>query len=74
MGERIARDLRVKLFGHLLHFDLSFYDEKMTGELNDRLNFDVQEFKSCFKSCVSQGLRTFTQVFYKLCCFFYNKI
>lgn len=62
MDERFARDLRVKLFGHFLHFELSFYDEHMTSELNDRLNFDVQEFKSCFKSCVAQGLKTFTQV------------
>lgn len=63
MGERIASDLRVKLFNHLLYFDLSFYDKQMTGELNDRLNFDVQEFKSSFKLCVSQGLRTITQVY-----------
>uniref|UniRef100_A0A915DFY0 ABC transmembrane type-1 domain-containing protein n=1 Tax=Ditylenchus dipsaci TaxID=166011 RepID=A0A915DFY0_9BILA len=62
MGERIAADLRVRLFEHLLQFDMTFYDQQRTSELNDRLNFDVQEFKSCFKACVAQGLRTSAQV------------
>ncbi|KAI1725030.1 ABC transporter transmembrane region domain-containing protein [Ditylenchus destructor] len=61
MGERIASDLRVRLFEHLLHFDMTFYDQQKTGELSDRLNFDIQEFKSCFKACVAQGLRTTAQ-------------
>jgi len=62
MGERMASGLRVRLFDHLLHFDMAFFDQQRVGELNDRLNVDVQEFKSSFKTCVSQGLRTFTQV------------
>ncbi|KHJ99184.1 hypothetical protein OESDEN_00817 [Oesophagostomum dentatum] len=33
-----------------------------TAELTTRLNVDVQEFKSCFKLTVAQGLRTITQV------------
>lgn len=62
MGERMAADLRLRLFNHILHFDMSFFDQQSSGELSDRLNFDVQEFKSSFKACISQGLRTFTQV------------
>lgn len=62
MGERMAMDLRMRLFEKLLHFDMSFYDQQKSGELSDRLNYDVQEFKSSFKLCVSQGLRTFAQV------------
>uniref|UniRef100_A0A914XUS2 Mitochondrial potassium channel ATP-binding subunit n=1 Tax=Panagrolaimus superbus TaxID=310955 RepID=A0A914XUS2_9BILA len=61
MGERMAADLRVKLLNKLLHHDMYFFDEQRTGELNDRLNNDVQEFKSSFKLCVAQGLRTFAQ-------------
>uniref|UniRef100_A0A914PU77 ABC transmembrane type-1 domain-containing protein n=1 Tax=Panagrolaimus davidi TaxID=227884 RepID=A0A914PU77_9BILA len=61
MGERMAADLRVKLLNKLLHHDMCFFDEQRTGELNDRLNNDVQEFKSSFKLCVAQGLRTFAQ-------------
>jgi ABC-type multidrug transport system fused ATPase/permease subunit len=62
MGEKIATDLRVQLFTQLLHQDMSFYDSQKTGELCDRLSYDVQEFKSSFKSCIAQGLRTFAQV------------
>ncbi|KAK0398331.1 hypothetical protein QR680_002536 [Steinernema hermaphroditum] len=61
LGERMASDLRMQLFDRLLHQDMSFYDAQRTGELSARLNGDVQEFKSCFKLTVSQGLRTFAQ-------------
>ncbi|TMS37897.1 hypothetical protein L596_004735 [Steinernema carpocapsae] len=62
LGERMASDLRMQLFDHLLDQDMSFYDAQRTGELNARLSNDVQECKSCFKAVVSQGLRTFAQV------------
>jgi ATP-binding cassette, subfamily B (MDR/TAP), member 8 len=41
---------------------MPFFDAQNSGELSDRLNFDVQQFKSSFKECVSQGLRTTAQV------------
>ncbi|VDL71178.1 unnamed protein product [Nippostrongylus brasiliensis] len=62
LGERMAADLRVRLFNHLLTMDMAFYDSQKTAELSARLNVDVQEFKSCFKLSVAQGLRTVTQV------------
>ncbi|KAK6019571.1 ABC transporter, ATP-binding protein [Ostertagia ostertagi] len=62
LGERMAADLRVKLFNRLLIMDMAFYDSQRTSELSARLNSDVQEFKSCFKLTVAQGLRTLTQV------------
>ena len=34
----------------------------MTFHLDFRLTSDVQDFKSSFKLCISQGLRAFTQV------------
>ncbi|KAK6044081.1 hypothetical protein COOONC_18414 [Cooperia oncophora] len=61
LGERMAADLRVKLFSRLLIMDMAFYDSQKTAELSARLNNDVQEFKSCFKLTVAQGLRTLTQ-------------
>ncbi|CAJ0932744.1 unnamed protein product, partial [Mesorhabditis belari] len=62
MGERMAADLRVKLFDRLLHLDMAFYDAQKTGELSSRLSLDVHEFKSSFKLTVSQGLKTLVQV------------
>ena len=40
---------------------MAFFDEHRTGELVNRLTTDVQDFKSAFKQCVSQGLRSVTQ-------------
>ncbi|XP_076053089.1 mitochondrial potassium channel ATP-binding subunit-like [Oratosquilla oratoria] len=62
MGERIASDLRQELFNALVVQDIAFYDKHKTGELVNRLTADVQDFKSSFKMCISQGMRSVTQV------------
>jgi len=61
VGERIAAKLREDLFASLLSQDMEFFDRHKSGELASRLSSDVQEFKSSFKLCVSQGLRCSTQ-------------
>ncbi|CAI5437488.1 unnamed protein product [Caenorhabditis angaria] len=61
LGERMAMKMRSELFNKLLYLDMAFFDSHKTGELSARLNSDVQEFKSSFKMCVSQGLRTIAQ-------------
>jgi ATP-binding cassette subfamily B (MDR/TAP) protein 8 len=61
VGERVALDLRNRLFTTLVEQDISFYDTHRTGELVSRLTADVQDFKSSFKMCISQGLRSVTQ-------------
>lgn len=62
MGENMAASLKKSLFAQLIKQDIAFYDSKRAGELIDRLTTDVQEFKSSFKLCISQGLRSITQV------------
>lgn len=62
LGERLATHLRTRLFQSLITQDIAFFDSHRTGELVARLSADVQEFKSAFKQCVSQGLRCTTQV------------
>ena len=62
MGENIASKLKVRLFSQLVKQDISFYDKTRTGELIDRLTSDIQEFKSSFKNCISQGLKSSTQI------------
>lgn len=62
MGERMADDLRKQLFASLLKQDIYFYDQHKTGELVNRLTADVQDFKSSFKLCISQGMRSVTQI------------
>lgn len=60
-GENIASDMRKRLFASLLVQDIAFFDEHKTGELLSRLTTDVQDFKSSFKSCISQGFRSLAQ-------------
>ncbi|KAB7502661.1 ATP-binding cassette sub-family B member 8, mitochondrial [Armadillidium nasatum] len=62
MGERMASDLRMQLFDSLLKQDIAFYDKHKAGELVNRLTADVQDFKSSFKMCISQGMRSVTQI------------
>lgn len=62
IGEQIAAKLRQDLFKQIIIQDLSFFDANRTGELVNRLTADVQDFKSCFKQCVSQGLRSIAQL------------
>ncbi|XP_077999189.1 mitochondrial potassium channel ATP-binding subunit-like [Glandiceps talaboti] len=62
VGERLATRMRKELFASLVKQDIAFFDVKKTGELVSRLTADVQDFKSSFKLCISQGLRSSTQV------------
>lgn len=62
IGEQMAAKLRQDLFKQIIIQDLAFFDSNRTGELVNRLTADVQDFKSCFKQCVSQGLRSIAQL------------
>ncbi|XP_078334780.1 mitochondrial potassium channel ATP-binding subunit-like [Crassostrea virginica] len=61
VGENVAARMRIKLFDSLLCQDVQFFDTHKTGELVDRLTSDIQDFKSSFKLCISQGLKAVTQ-------------
>ncbi|XP_055948459.1 mitochondrial potassium channel ATP-binding subunit-like isoform X1 [Argiope bruennichi] len=60
-GERVARNMRKELFASVIEQDIAFFDAHKTGEISSRLTNDVQEFKSCYKLCISQGLRSIAQ-------------
>ena len=62
MGENMASNLKKDLFDKIIKQDIAFYDRARSGELIDRLTSDIQEFKSSFKSCISQGLKASTQI------------
>ena len=42
MGERISRNLRKDYFESIIRKDISFFDERRTGDLVSRLNSDIQ--------------------------------
>lgn len=53
--------MRRDLFASIVQQDVAFFDKHKSGEIVSRLTSDVQEFKSSFKLCISQGLRSFSQ-------------
>ncbi len=55
-GEKLLRDLRIKLFRHLSKLSLSFYDSQPTGKLVARMTSDFD----AMEDLVQQGLVIFT--------------
>lgn len=62
VGERVAVSLRQDLFKSIIMQDIAFFDKTRSGEIVSRLTSDIQDFKSSFKICISQGLRSLTQI------------
>jgi len=60
-GERLAARMRTALFHSLISQDIAFFDSHKTGEMVNRLTADIQDFKSSFKQCISQGVKSMTQ-------------
>jgi ATP-binding cassette subfamily B protein len=57
IGERVAADVRDKVFGHLLSLSSAFWDANDSGEVMSRLTADTTQIKTVFGSSVSVALR-----------------
>jgi ATP-binding cassette subfamily B protein len=55
VGESFLRDLRVRVFDHLLRMSQSFYDKELTGRLVARMTSDIDSLQEL----VQQGLVLF---------------
>ncbi|MFT7676480.1 MAG: ATP-binding cassette subfamily B multidrug efflux pump [Planctomycetota bacterium] len=51
-GQAVVHDLRVRLFKHLQHMDLGFFDSRPTGSLVTRVTSDVENLSEMFTSGV----------------------
>ncbi len=58
LGERVANDLRRKLYDHLLTLDQTFYERTRTGELVSRLAADTELVQTVVGSTLSVALRS----------------
>ena len=52
LGQDIIRDIRVKLFNHLMSFKMKYFDNEPVGKLVTRAVFDIESISKIF----SQGL------------------
>lgn len=56
-GERIVRNIRVKLMDALMHQEIGFFDGQMTGDLMSRLTSDATVLQSALSVNISMMLR-----------------
>ena len=52
LGQQVVRDIRVKLFGHMIRFKMQYYDKSAVGRLVTRAVNDIETIASIF----SEGL------------------
>src|SRR5690606_25707556 len=58
LGERVAADLRSRVYSHLMWLDQAFYERTRSGELLSRLSADTELLRSVVGSSVSVALRS----------------
>lgn len=58
IGERLAADLRVAVFAHLLTLEPAFFERNGAGEIQSRLTADTTVLQNLFGSSMSIALRS----------------
>jgi ATP-binding cassette subfamily B protein len=62
LGERVAADLRRRLYDHLMTLDQAFFESTRTGELVSRLAADTELVQTVVGSTLSVALRSIVTV------------
>ena len=57
LGERVAADLRVKVFDHILSLSPAYFETARTGDILSRLSADVALLQALIGSSISMGIR-----------------
>ncbi|SFK70699.1 ABC transporter transmembrane domain-containing protein [Falsiroseomonas stagni] len=57
LGERVAADLRRRVFDHVLSLSPAFFETARTGDILSRMTADVGLLQSLIGSAISMGLR-----------------
>ena len=55
LGARVIKDIRIKLFGHLLNFRIPFFDKTPIGTLVTRTVSDVETMSEIFSNGLLAG-------------------
>src|SRR3982751_4849230 len=56
LGQRVMRDLRMEIFGHLQRLSVSYFDRNPAGRLITRVTSDVETLNELFTAGVVSGL------------------
>ncbi len=58
----VARDLRNRVYGHLLGVDLGFFGRTRTGQIVSRLTTDIDQIRSLVMGQIAKGMASVFQV------------
>ncbi|MEO5362603.1 MAG: lipid A export permease/ATP-binding protein MsbA [Magnetococcus sp. DMHC-8] len=72
VGQRVVRNLQVRLYSHLMAMDLAFFQANATGNIISRITYDASLLKGMAASAASNLLREGFTVIFLLGVLFYR--
>jgi len=66
VGNRVVNDIRIDLFDKIVHFPLSFFKKKTTGELMSHFLNDITMIQNASSNAVKNGVRSFFEALFLL--------
>lgn len=72
LGQQVIRDIRTKLYDHLIHLRLKFYDKTPIGRLVTRTISDVETLADVFSEGLAAMLSDLLQIVFILAIMFYT--
>lgn len=57
VGRSVVRDFRRKMIAHLLRLPASFYDQKTSGELLSKINYDTDQVSEAISEAITSAIR-----------------
>ncbi|MCU0383690.1 MAG: ABC transporter ATP-binding protein/permease, partial [Cyclobacteriaceae bacterium] len=72
LGQQVIRDIRTKLYDHLIHLRLRFYDKTPIGRLVTRTISDVETLADVFSEGLAAMISDLLQIIFILAIMFYT--
>lgn len=72
LGQNVIRDIRIKLYKHVLNFRLSFFDKTPIGRLVTRNVSDIEQLSTVFSEGVANIVADILQIVFILGFMFYS--
>lgn len=72
LGQQVIRDIRTKLYDHLIHLRLKFYDKTPIGRLVTRTISDVETLADVFSEGLAAMVSDLLQIIFILAIMFYT--
>lgn len=57
VGRSVVRDFRQKMIAHLMRLSANFYDQKTTGELVSKINYDTDQVAEAISEAITSTIR-----------------